>query len=454
MKTLFIKGKYYFICLLCCLISACSSNDSNDEPEKPNENAATLVGEWIEDQSTEDNALYSYTQYDANGNYQQTAVLIDAKQRINTIDKYSGTYKVSKDELSISHNGNGRKESYTIQKLEKYEAQLYDNTYKTVAKTNRIVDTYNMSANETRQAKVNDSEFIASSYKSSNPRVATVDNDGIITAVKRGTAYIFITSSMGTAAIKVAVEDGNVIDDYTVLLNTSSKNVIEKLGKNYLSNQINEGTEYDFFMDDENVSIVSVLFQKDKATMVIAQLRDNVDFNSIRQSYEKKNYEYSFENNMHHYTFEKGGYTYDLICQENERYIGFQYALDEIAQYDNLINMSIEESIEAINYSGKLNDKADENGQATLVATVNSSFFQGVGIIYDVNSRKNDFMILFCQPNADIEKLASWYNQHYFCLDSDNLIYGNASTFDKCTVLVMVKYDQQRNAFTITYNKR
>lgn len=453
MNTLFIKGKYYFICLLCCIISACSSNDSNDEPEKPNKNAATLVGEWVENQSTGDNTMYSYTKYEANGNFQQTVILIDAKQGFNTIDKNSGTYKVNKDELTILISGKGNKESYTIQKMDKYEAILYDNTFKTSARINRIVDTFNMNANETRQAKVNDSEFLPNSYKSSNPRVATVDANGTITAIKRGIAYIYITSSIGTAAIKVTIEDGNVIDDYSSLLYQSSKNVIDMLGKNYITRQLNEGTQYDFFMNDENVYIVSVLFQNDKATEIDAHLRDNVVFKDIYQSYAQKKYTYSLTDNGRLYTYEKRGNTYCIYCHESERAVAFICQYDEIAQYDYLINTNIDEAVDIIKYGGKLSDQANENGEATMVARVNTSYFQDIGIIYDVKSRENTFVMLYCQQNADIEKLSNWYNKHYYCVDSNNFIYGNASTLEKSTVLVIVNYDQKRKAYTITYDK-
>lgn len=198
-------GKTVLIIFLFISLVGCSSDKDNNEEKF---DSSILQGEWylfdgqvITDLSIQFNTL-SATLYQ---NTSSSPVVCDEWSGFWTFFAESKTINAS-----ISHKIRDLEEikAWGVIQVNEYLLELLDkklgaqeNYYKVVENNtigigdSQIIDYFSKHM-----------EIKPTSYTSSNPSIATVANDGIITGVSRGVAFIRISSNVGIMIVKVLVK--------------------------------------------------------------------------------------------------------------------------------------------------------------------------------------------------------------------------------------------------------
>ena len=291
----FILNKYRIISvsfIAALSLTSCSDSDSTIED-------MDISGEWLQDASY-DNKVVSAIQMYRNGTYKAENVRMDIEDRV--FETQSGSYTISGNSLTrdITSSIYGKAlDEITIKQVTDYSLTLYTKAASSTEVLYRIVDTYNMKVGETRIVIIADSDFKPTSYQSNYNYVASVDNSGIITAEKRGTAYIIVSSSSSEkAVIRVKVTDSdNAIDNYYFYLGAKTSAIKDVLGTpHYDFNPTDDDPFISYWLFDDYFSAVTFNYKKsarvswygynvaDVVYHILVDVKENVNNNTISQS--------------------------------------------------------------------------------------------------------------------------------------------------------------------------
>ena len=362
MNNIYKKG----VCLLTAglaffLLTACSSdNDSYDVPGMGNITRDMIVGEWYEPNGE---GSYGIGNYKADGS--MTSTTINATKNIWSYSTNNGYWDFSDGVLTVVTNGDNAgllntntKGISRIIKLTKYEIQDSDLDMDLISGGYRIVDTYQMNVGESRQAIVNDSEFVPQEYSTVNYHVASVDNEGNIEARHLGTTYILIKSSIGTAVIRVVVNDSaNDFDDALQILGMPLKSVTKEYGKLYIERtHDNDTTVRVYNLADEKVMQMKLITDTAGYVYRIEQsLSNNITPDVVRASFNRKYKYHSTSDGIDWYTtqwqFRMVGVGY--VEEEHKAILYFIEGKNDLEAYDDFFNqvMNMNATIGLVAYS-------------------------------------------------------------------------------------------------------
>lgn len=298
MNSIYKKG----VCLLTAvmalvLLAACSSdNDSYDVPGIGNITRDMIVGEWYEPNGE---GSYGIGNYKADGSLSSTTIKAD--KNAWSYSTGSGYWELSDGQFTVVTYGDNSgllntntKAVYRFVKLTKYEIQLSSLDMDLLSGGYRIVDTYQMNVGESRQAIINDGDFVPQGYSSVNHHVASVDNEGNIEARHLGTTYILITSSIGTAVIRVVVNDSaNDFDDALQIMGLPLKSVTKEYGQIYIEQMQDDATTVRVYnLADEKVMQIQITTDTEGYVGRMEQrLSNNITSDEVRASLNRK-YDY------------------------------------------------------------------------------------------------------------------------------------------------------------------
>lgn len=295
MNNIYRKGR----CLLTAaaatvLLAACSSDDDSfNVPGAENFSREMIVGEWFEPAGE---GLFGISYYKADGSITSTYVRASKKEWMYLT--WSGYWEFSDGILTsvtdVNHSGlmsyNTKGVTKTI-KLTKYEFEGSSLDAELLSGGYRIVDTYQMNVGETRMAIINDSEFVPQEYTSVSYHVASVNDDGTIEARHLGTTYIMIKSSIGTAVIRVVVNDNaNDFNDALQSLGLSVQSITKEYGQIYIERTQEDGsTIRHYYLPDDKVMDIRMQMDADGYVNVVEQFFSlNITSDEVRESLNRK----------------------------------------------------------------------------------------------------------------------------------------------------------------------
>lgn len=343
MNSIFRKGVYLLTAgMTFVLLMACSSdNDSYDVPGAENFSRDMIVGEWYEPGGE---GAYIIVNYNADGSLTATEIRADKLDWKHSPTNGYWDFSDGQFTVVITNDGNSgllntnNKAVNRIIKLTKYEIQTSSLDMDLIAGDYRIVDTYQMNVGESRQAIVNDGDFVPQEYSTVNYHVASVDNEGNIEARHLGTTYILITSSKGTAVIRVVVNDSaNDFDDALQILGSPLQTVTKEYGKLYVEK--GDGIINRLYnLDDENVMIMGLNTDTDGYVDQVSQyLSNNITPDAVRASLNRKYNYYKTKDGVDGYSTRWQFRTVEIDYYEEEHRI-VMYFIDgknDLEMYDN-----------------------------------------------------------------------------------------------------------------------
>ena len=297
------KGIYLLTTgLVLVLLTACSSDDdSYYVPGSENFTRDMFVGEWFEPAGE---GTYNVGFYQEDGSLPFTTIsATKSNWEYSNSDGYwdfsDGKLTVITDHSNAGLLNTNTKAVYRAIKLTKYEIQVSSLDLDNIAGDYRIVDTYQMNVGESRQAIINDNEFVPQEYSSMSYHIASVDNNGKIEARHLGTTYILIKSSIGTAVIRVVVNDSeNVFNDALQSMGMPVQTITKEYGQTYAEAEDeddNRKTIRRYFLPDEKVRYIKMRLDTDGYVEYIEQyFSNNITSDEVRESLNRKyDFQYS-----------------------------------------------------------------------------------------------------------------------------------------------------------------
>ena len=228
-----MKKVLYFIAIAIVLgFTACSEDKCDHKTEILPEATFSVVGNWYNEAQNEED------RYSADGTF------YIKYNNVLRSGETEGRWEYDKANSKLSWRyvfmGQNQFNDWKVKNLTDFSMTIFSDktgefTYE------KIVETYKLEVGKTAYIKfaVDNPDYVVSSYISSNPRLATVNSDGVITAEgEKGTAYIKVQTNQGNVWVKVIVGDdcqdlwfdyvGVISQDYSTMISTLSS-----LGKPY-----------------------------------------------------------------------------------------------------------------------------------------------------------------------------------------------------------------------------
>lgn len=278
--------------------TSCGEEDCNHGGITNIEETTSLEGSWYNEEMNEEDS------YSANGTFYM---------------KYSNVERSSEDEGRWEFDRANSRLTWTYSFMGQTQfgdwkvKQLSDLTLTISSDKNaeqtygKIIKTYQLEVGKTATIDIASEypDYRVSSYTSMNPRIASVQNDGTITAVgEKGTTYVKIKTNQGEAWAKVIVGD-NCVDlwfDYVSVINqdyTSMANTFKSLGTPLVPDEGNDGYSFYFTHKTQDVLDQTNIFicqEDEKVTEIQLLLKPSVP--------EAKILSYM---NSHYYKFAESG---------------------------------------------------------------------------------------------------------------------------------------------------
>lgn len=418
-------------------LTSCHSDSTSDPTPAPTptptpkpDPTPSIVGEWLENNSTEGVISLFTSKYEDDGTYSQWLGYIMMQYNFNI--NYIGTYTLSDNALTLKYYDSAISENTTenfdVRSLDKYTLIRYWPEGSATIISHRIIDTYYLTVGDEKEIIINDNEFVPISYNSTDQRVATVKK-GIITAKKRGTSFVSVSSSIGSAVIRVVVSDPeNVFDDYLEYLDSTIEEVTNEFGTVYFDSITYKGDKVRQFNQlDEVVKSVAFYYDSEKIVgTIIADIRHDVNENVITKALEKKYELADKRDGTYYYRTEKDGQEVTIVWSPTDYYhVSYQFKYRKSSKgayedYDNLILLTAEEAAKQLNC-----EITDEDWETEcFVKILGNDLFNSVTVSFDVITHDVTQVRLECSglTRDDVE---DWYKDHYFSTGDDKYPYAN-----------------------------
>ena len=223
-----MKKVLYFIAIAIALgFTACSEDKCDHLTEFSPEATISVVGNWYHEAENEED------RYSADGTFYS---------KYNNVERSGETegrweYDKANSKLSWRYVSMGQNQftDWKVKNLTDFSMTIFSD--KTGEFTyGKIVETHKLEVGKTAYIKfaVDNPDYVVSSYVSTNPRLATVNSHGVITAEgEKGSAYIKIQTNQGNVWVKVVVGDdcqdlwydyvGVIGQDYSTMISTLSR---------------------------------------------------------------------------------------------------------------------------------------------------------------------------------------------------------------------------------------
>ena len=214
MKNCYLRYSNYIFLQLVLLFGFSSCSNDDDGTSFPLEN---VTGEWYQDYSDESKVNFAYVTFSPDGQFTDREVNIGLNSNYDML--VEGTYKYDGKTVRIlsttKYDPRQYYQEWRVDGVQKYTLEFTEEAVHESHVFHRVVDTYKMNVGDSRQWSVNDASFSVLSYFSTDEKIASVDENGMIHANKRGTVFVRGLSATEEAVIKVEVDDSdNLIDDF------------------------------------------------------------------------------------------------------------------------------------------------------------------------------------------------------------------------------------------------
>lgn len=446
------------------LMSCHNDKDEPSVPEIPEMTIASIAGEWLENSSDENMIGLTETCYNTDGTMQVQAVMVNTE--INEIFQYEGNWSQDDETLTETYEspftGGNVTDRYRIMYCDRYSMIAEYQGSTDVAQYDRIVAKHDLSINTTYDFSIEDPEFSPIGYTSTNPHVATVDENGHITACNPGFAYIIATSNIGNAVNKITVTSPLVIDDLIQYMGKNIHDVTSDLGYIYIPQPGEPITFRIFQLPNPFIDELSIGYSSQKVVMVEARFRWNADVNEVMDAWDKAYGTTSTSNYVHSYDIESNGEKYHAMLDnysfpasltvikytetppsgENE------YKESDFTEFAWLPGTPVIEAAERLNYSITLENI--EDGFFDTISISDNNAFENLNVLFEQEEEPFPVTTIFmrCKKNVTEESLKPWLSTVFTSTGEDL----NPYTFDVGNGKVYVYFKTVGSRLNVYYS--
>ena len=437
-------------------------NSCHDDGEKMNTTQirGSVVGEWLDDASSGSEKLFTTEKYNENGTLEMLYVYINKTH--NSYDFYEGSYTIDNNTLkqNFDYENGPETVSYEIQYMDGYSLTYYDAEQGFVSSLKRIIDTYEMTIGEERVFVIEDMDFDPIEYTTLDPSIATIDDDGMIHAVKRGMTFVTATSKIGTVVIRINVNDPeNVIDDFACLIGASIEDVKNIYGTNFIDvyNGVTAERNYNFF--DDYVEHGVFMYFARKIQNITVYLRDYADISAIYESYRQKYDSYNNSTNM--FVTKTDGVDILIFLDPLDKSIIFMplkepqtdpeeehiFSDESYQQFESLINMTAEQAAKELNHEITEEEWLDGSFDVDVEG---NDIFDMVSVLFDEDEEIPEVgtVILRCKKDVSQEDIEPWYKEHHQSTgDEINPYCSEGETY-------YIRFKKSGSRINVYYSKR
>lgn len=243
-----MKKSLLWVLACFALVTSCSKDETKDSTEvNPDVDIAShIVGEWIsETHTTQSNkGIHSWeiinfssaNQATINGNYEEytNGELVVEK----TDDNVNVNYEIEGNNLKLTSPLGTINRSLTVSSINELSLQVTEESgtavsYYRIINKGLVVDKESLLPDYKTMLPVGS---LIKGYNSSNENVVNVDTEGFLYAIASGSAYVYVETDKGTAAIPVYVKR-LMETDYAVLLGKTKADVLTAMGNTYIDSE-------------------------------------------------------------------------------------------------------------------------------------------------------------------------------------------------------------------------
>jgi len=141
--------------------------------------------------------------------YKNLSLLPKVEENISGSWEFFPTNEVFRINIFYETEGQGEYRDYQVQDMDEYQMKLKDRILNTTYIYNKVVESHSLNLGEAFDIAYisKNLQFSSSTFSSTNPSIAKVDEKGHVTATGSGTAFVSIKSNVGTAVVEVQVEE-------------------------------------------------------------------------------------------------------------------------------------------------------------------------------------------------------------------------------------------------------
>lgn len=410
--------------LLVLPLAGCSNDD--DTGGSAGYSATEMVGEWLVEMDVDNNVDKEIVTFTLGSGGAFDIVVRYCSKEEGYKDEFNGTYTVSGNKLKTEYDLYGERFSaeYQIRKIGKYDMMLFLTAMQIEEIDHRIVDTWNLKVGHTDDVFVNDPEFFAEEYTSSDEKVATVSSTGTVTALRQGTAYISATSSVGTAVIRVVVENPNTyIDDFMGYFG-ESVNVATHAYGNLYGEQILEDNNnlmmHHYYLADDKIQELGFSYNEDGIVEDIrVVIRDDATIKTVLDSFANLYDFIAQSDDKYYFRTTKNARNVIVSFDMTRQFIQYEYenTNDPYAVLDGLAYNTATEIAAKVGHV--ITDEERQNGK--FVSILSSSVYDGITVYFDGNTDVVTNYQLHFNSSVSYEEVYQWYLRHYLETGYENI---------------------------------
>ncbi len=438
--------KYQLICwILFAIICLCSCHSDDIE------SSSSIEGEWFYDNSTVDLTQFGTMKFSRDGAFEELYVQVGKATNEIITKKGSYVYRNRIEVVSTTkYDARQHLELYRVRNSDYNTLELYNESTSSTRKMHRIVGVYTMSVGETQTFPYSGNSSQMATFVSCNDKLVTVDDNGIIKAIKNGSTYVRRLSDTGETVVRVDIRDANnLIDNFEKYIYHPVSQVIADWGDNYLKTDSMVGTPNDITYNVYDTYIRELRFEYYAQRHVCAvhgDLQPDADYDALISSFDKR---YSlFAGNDEYRVYKVFQEDHYIEITLFRKYRSFKYEIqpNDYERFEDLILCDITNApwFAKFDYSGckgVLNQPID-----------NSSIYQNARVEYDISTGRINEVRLECKPTITVATMCKWFDQHFF-LDPDRyyITYYPYSSTRKSEFKVYVTENSSGNV-SVCYN--
>lgn len=436
----------YLLPLLMMALSFASCSDDDDDLGGEN-SANSHIGKWFLDWSSPEKTIWTEMDFDAKGNYSSYQIISSIKEGINVRHKVESTYYRENNALICQEDwtdigGNYSTERYDIVFVDKYTLILGYAPTGSEETYSRIVDEYYVTVGESIPFRFEDGGFANAVYSVTDERIAQIDNNGNITAIKHGVTYITARTSSGAVTVKVHVVDfEQPYTEYGADLTLTKKQIIEKYGNDYF--ELKSDNEIVYYVGNFDTEAVNFKFTRhDKVEIILATLWDRTYVTEMAE-YFKGKYEMlsQKENSFYGFYNTDDKCSYFITTDLEHKLNGYVRIMSDFEQYDDLIvNGSADELAAQFGYT-----ITKEDGGYCFINVPKGNMYKGIRFRYDEATRKTKWIQCFLRDGLSLSK-ATEMVQEFYPYYEDGLGYCASESWWTLSPIVFVEADKDEDS--------
>ena len=398
-------GNICFVLVAAVLLLSCQNDDDNDLPNE-------IIGEWFYDNSTANQIQLGTLEFANDGKFKE--VYVQVGLTTNDIITKEGTYSYHNSidvVYTTKYDSRHILEKYLVKNNEGNTLELYNQSTSYTRKLHRVLGSYTMQVGEVRAFAGSDNGAQYAKYVSCDEKVAKVDDNGKITAVKLGNTFVRRLSDTGETVIRVTVDDPNgFIDGFEKYLFAPVDQVISDWGDNY----VKEGGLYTFNtlsynVFDSNYRKLSFNYYSQRHVYsVVGQLQPDIDYDAFIASIDRKYKRYLDTDGYIKYRVYKNDHNIDIELLEDWRDFEFVVKPNDYEKYDDLIDCNVKNvpsymKLKFSGTSGKFTQTIDDN-----------EVYEKIVVKYDASTGVIKEVALTCRPEITKDQIVEWLEKHYY----------------------------------------